>query len=87
MSNSESEKKSWIRKIAEASKKLDKYQIIAGAALIAYGLIAVASSPFWWGVGITGSSVAITWAAEKVIVWDERKQKKKIIYKRINDNA
>lgn len=81
MANSESEKKSWIRKVAEASKKLDKYQIIAGAALITYGLIAIASSPFFWGVGIAGSSVATTWAADKVIAWDE-KRKKKVIFKR-----
>jgi len=71
------ESKSTIRRIAEASKKLDKYQIIAGLALIGYGAIVLASGPIVWGLGVAGSSVVTNWAANRVIAWDERRQARK----------
>jgi len=80
---SETEKKSWIRRAAEGSKKLDKYQLIAGLGLIAYGLIRALSGPFGWGVATVASIPVTTWAANRVIEWDKKRQikKKATIYK------
>lgn len=71
------ESKSTIRRIAEASMKLDKFQIIAGLALIGYGAIVAAGGPVVWGLGVAGSSVVTNWAANRVIAWDERRQARK----------
>lgn len=81
---SETEKKSWIRRTAEGSKKLDKYQLVAGLGLIAFGLIRALSGPVGWGVATVASIPVTTWAANRVIEWDKKRQLKKqaTIYKR-----
>ena len=86
--SSESEKKSWIRKAAEGSKKLDKYQLAAGLGMIAYGLIAAVSGPVGWGIATVASIPVTTWAANRAIEWDKKRQLKKsaAIYRRKKDN-
>lgn len=83
MATQEEEKKSWIRRTAEASKKLDKYQLVAGLGMIAYGLIAVASGPVGWGIATVASVPVTNWAANRVIEWDKKRQlkKKETVYK------
>lgn len=73
----QNERKSWIKRLAEGSKKLDKYQIIAGGAMILYGAIFAATGAVVWGAGVAASSVATRWAANRVIAWDERRKAKK----------
>ena len=86
--SSEKEKKSWIRKAAEGSKKLDKYQLIAGLGLIAYGFVRAVSGPVGWGIAAVASVPVTTWAANKVIEWDKKRQIKKAatVYKRKNED-
>ena len=82
--STEEEKKSWIRKFAEGSKKLDKVQLLAGLSMITYGLIAALSGPVGWGVVTLASIPATTWAANRAIEWDKKRQLKKraTLYKR-----
>ena len=73
----ETEKKSWVRRTAEASKKLDKVQLVAGLGMIAYGLIAAVSGPVGWGAATLVSIPVTNWAANRAIEWDKKRQLKK----------
>lgn len=73
----QNERKSWVKRLAEGSKQLDKYQIIAGGAMILYGAIFAATGAVVLGAGVAASSLATRWAANRVIAWDERRQSRK----------
>lgn len=71
------EKKTWIEKFMEKSKKVDKLGIVGGLAMIAFGLIRINSALFTTGAVIAGGSVVTLWGAEKIRKWAEKRRLKK----------
>ncbi|KKS98154.1 MAG: hypothetical protein UV73_C0003G0096 [Candidatus Gottesmanbacteria bacterium GW2011_GWA2_43_14] len=70
----EKEKKGWGTKILEVSQKVDKYVIVAGLGMIAYGLIAASSAAVGWGALAAGTSAATYAGAEYIKNRKKRKQ-------------
>ena len=71
------EKTSWVTTVAEASKKFDKVQFVAGAGMITYGVIAAASGPVGWGIATLISIPVTSWLANRAIEWDKKRHMKK----------